>query len=508
MSTAHDFGGHKTLLIIMDGWGLNKDYEGNAITRAKTPNYDKLWQDYPTATLEASGEAVGLPEGQMGTSEVNHFTIGAGKIVFQDLVRINHAIDDGSFGQNGALIETLDHVKNKQSTLHLMGLLSDGGVHSHLNHFTALIKAAKAAGVKEVCVHAFTDGRDTGPQSSLGYIQALEAEMAKIGVGEIVSLIGRYYAMDRDHNWDRTNLAYHLLTERDGEKFSSATKAAQASHQAGVTDEFIKPSVIDSKLGDRAIISAGDGLIFVNFRNDRPRQLTETFLKHDLDNLCFTTMTRYNPFFNTRVMFEPQDIELCLGQVISEAKLKQVRITETEKFAHMTYFLNCKHEEPFEGEDRVMFDSYSDIPTHDHRPEMRVHDISKELIGQLERGDHQVIFTNLCNPDMVGHTGNIPAAIAACEAVDGALGEIIPVALANNYTVLLTADHGNADEMLDEETGEVITSHSLNPVPFILISEHFSELKRRSGLLIDIAPTILSLLDLPKPQGMAGESFI
>lgn len=508
MSKTTDFNGQKTMLIVLDGWGLNKDYEGNAITRAKTPTFDRLWQEYSTATLEASGESVGLPEGQMGTSEVNHFTIGAGKIVFQDLVRINHAIDNEDFAHNKALKATLEHVKKNDSTLHLMGLLSDGGVHSHLNHFVALLKAAKLAGVQQVCVHAFSDGRDTAPQSSLGYIQALESEMEKIGIGEIVSLVGRYYAMDRDHNWDRTNLAYHLLTERDGEKFSSATKAATASHQAGITDEFIKPCVIETKLGDKAKVQPGDGLVFVNFRNDRPRQLTETFLKHDLENLFFTTMTRYNPFFKTHVMFDPQDVELCLGQVISEAGLKQVRITETEKFAHMTYFLNCKHEEPFEGEDRVMFDSYSDIPTHDHRPEMRVHDIAKEIVGQLERGDHQAIFTNLCNPDMVGHTGNIPAAIAACEAVDQALATIIPVALANDYTVLLTADHGNADKMLDEETGEVITSHSLNPVPLILISKHFSELKRRSGLLIDLAPTIISMLGLEKPQGMTGESFI
>lgn len=492
----------------MDGWGLYKDYPGNAISLAKKSFYDKLWQTMPVATLEASGESVGLPEGQMGTSEVNHFTIGAGRVIFQDLVRINRSIDDGSFNNNPAFLSSFDHVKKNNSALHLMGLVSDGGVHSHINHFKALLRAAKSHGINEIYVHAFTDGRDTSPNSATRYIQELEAEMKELGVGVVASVVGRYYAMDRDKNWDRTNLAFKLLTEAEGETFSDPIKAIQASHNQKVTDEFIKPCAIKPSSGESHIIKDGDGVIFVNYRNDRPRQLTEIFLKHGFKNLHFVTMAQYNPLYDVEVAFPLEEISTSVGKALSLAGKKQLRITETEKFAHMTFFLNCKHEDVYEGEDRIMFDSYSDIATHDQRPEMRAPDIADEIVNNIKLEKYDVIFSNICNADMVGHTGNIPAAVKAVEAVDSALAKIVPVAQKHGYTVMITADHGNADQMLDEETGDVITSHSLNPVPFILVSDQYKKIKRRNGTLVDFAPTILTMLNIEIPDEMTGESFV
>ncbi|MCA9368658.1 MAG: 2,3-bisphosphoglycerate-independent phosphoglycerate mutase [Pseudomonadales bacterium] len=498
----------KVMLIILDGWGLNKKYPGNAIELAHTPYFDKLWKERPAATLEASGESVGLPEGQMGTSEVNHFTIGAGRVMFQDLVRVNHSIDDESFFKNAALLGAFDHVKKNNSKLHLFGLISDGGVHSHLDHFKAILKAAKKANVQEVYLHAFTDGRDTAPRGGRKYMAELEATMRELGVGKVATLVGRYFAMDRDKNWDRTNVAFKLITELEGQEFSSVDAALEASYNSDVTDEFVKPAFITPSTGEKTVVADGDAVFFVNFRNDRPRQLTEVFLKHGFNNLYFATMTQYHPLYEVEVAFPPQSLETTLGQTLSDAGKKQLRITETEKFAHVTFFLNCKHEDAYEGEDRVMFDSYSDIPTHDHRPEMRASDIATELVKTAELETHDAIFVNFCNADMVGHTGNIPAAIKACEAVDEALKKVVPAALEHGYTVLITADHGNADEMLDEETGDMITSHSLNIVPFILVSNEEVELVRKSGTLIDIAPTMLTLMGLEIPRSMTGESFV
>ncbi|MFZ5376196.1 MAG: 2,3-bisphosphoglycerate-independent phosphoglycerate mutase [Patescibacteria group bacterium] len=501
----------KVMLMILDGWGLNKSYHGNAISLAKKPFYDKLWKDHPSAVIEASGESIGLPEGQMGTSEVNHMIIGAGKIFFQDLVRINRSIDSGEFGAIKAFQDAFAHVKKHKSHLHLMGLVSDGGVHSHINHFKALLAAAKKAGISQVYVHAFTDGRDTSPTSGVKYIQELEDEMRQLGVGKIASVVGRYYAMDRDKNWDRVNMAFQMLTEGKGESFSSAIKAIQASYQKNITDEFIQPAVVEATSGDRHTIEENDALVYVNFRSDRARQLSEVFLKHGFDNLFFATMAQYNPNYAVEVAFPPEEIEVTLGQVLSDAGLKQLRIAETEKFAHLTFFLNCKRELAYEGEDRMMFDSYSDIPTHDHRPEMRTPDLAEELVKTLEMEKYEMIFTNWCNADMIGHTGNIPAAIKGIETIDAGLAKVIPVAIKHGYDVLITADHGNADEMLDEETGEMITSHSVHPVPLILVSadgDNCKVFQRKSGLLRDIAPTILTLLGQEIPRGMNGESFV
>jgi 2,3-bisphosphoglycerate-independent phosphoglycerate mutase len=495
----------KVLLAVLDGWGINQAYPGNAIAQAMTPFYDSLLEKYPHTELDASGQEVGLPVGQMGTSEVNHFAIGAGRVVFQDLVRINQAIEDESFYQNQAFLETFAHVKKYDSALHVWGLVSDGGVHSLQTHVVAVVEAAKRAGLKKVYVHAVTDGRDTSPISGAGFVEKLEASLADLGVGKIVSVVGRYYAMDRDKNMDRTDLAFELYMNGRGEKFASTTAAIQASYEAEVTDEFIKPAVI----GDEAqVVAENDGLIMVNFRNDRPRQITQRFLGKGPQNLLVTTMTTYQPDFQTEIAYPLIGVDESLGKSISDAGLRQLRITETEKFAHLTFFLNCKREEPFENEDRFMFDSNSDVPTHDLKPEMRALDISQKIVDDIREESHEVIFTNLCNADMVGHTGNITATIKACEVIDQALSEIVPVALEHGYSVMITADHGNAEEMLTTGDEVMVTSHSCNPVPFILISNEYQSLAKDGGKLADMAPTILKILGLETPAKMTGQSFV
>lgn len=498
----------KVLLIILDGWGINHDYEGNAITRAKTPTWDKLWKDYPHAILNVSGEDVGLPDGQMGTSEVNHYTIGAGRIAYQDLVKINNAIKTGTYADNPVFVKAFDHVKKFHSTLHIKGLLSPGGVHSHQDHIFALLKAAAKHGVTKVYLHLYTDGRDVLPKSAKKYVQELEDKISEIGVGKIASIGGRYYAMDRDHNWDRIDKAFDILTKKGGRRFKSAQEAIDASYEAGQTDEYIEPAHIEVEPGEEGCISTDDAVIFVNFRNDRPRQITERLLEKGPKNLFFATMTQYSPNYPVAVAFPPESIDRTLGEVLSEHGVKQLRITETEKFAHLTFFLNCKREEAFEGEDRIMLDSYSDIKTHDEKPEMRAPDIAKMIASDIESENHQVIMTNICNGDMVGHTSNIKATINGVEAVDKALAEIIPVAQKHGFDIMITADHGNAEEMIDEKTGEHLTQHSLNPVPLVFISKKHPSLNRGEGLLSDIAPTMLTLLALPVPKEMTGKSFV
>jgi len=498
----------KVLTIILDGWGLNKAYEGNAIHLAKTPFYDKLWHSYPRAVFQASGESVGLPEGQMGTSEVNHLTIGSGRVAFQDLVRINKDIQNKSFYDNPAFIKAFEHVKKHNSTLHIKGLLSTGGVHSHQDHVKALLTAAKKYGISKVYIHVFTDGRDVLPKSALEYITSLEETVKELGIGKIATVGGRYYAMDRDHNWERTDKAFLALTGKGERKYKTASEAIAAAYREGETDEFITPRQIEVGPGEDGFIASNDAVIFVNFRNDRTRQLVERFLEKGPENLHYVTMTRYHPDYNVNIAYPPISITHPIGEELAAAGFKQLRITETEKFAHLTFFLNCKREEAYEGEDRMMLDSYSDIKTHDERPEMRAPDIARQIIQDIHTGIHPVIFTNLCNADMVGHTGNIPAAIKACETIDTALSEIVPVAQKNGYHVIVTADHGNSDEMIDERSGEVLTSHSLNPVPFILVSDDHKKLTKDEGNLTDIAPTMLTLLKLKKPVEMTGDSLV
>jgi 2,3-bisphosphoglycerate-independent phosphoglycerate mutase len=498
----------KVLLMILDGWGLYKKYPGNAIELAKKPFYDSLIKKYPHAVIETSGEAVGLPEGQMGTSEVNHLTIGAGRIAYQDLVRINKDAREGAFEKNSAFLAAFKHVKENNSVLHIKGLLSPGGVHSHQEHIVALVRAASNQGVKRVFLHMFTDGRDTLPRSAKEYVSFLETELQKIGVGKIASLSGRYYAMDRDHNWDRTDKAFSVLTEKGGKRFHSAIEALEASYAAGVNDEFLEPVKIEVESGEDGCVSSNDAVIFVNFRNDRPRQLTERFIEKGPRNVKFVTMTQYDPKYPVTVAFPLTKIDHTLGQTLSEHGIKQLRITETEKFAHLTFFTNCKQEEAYEGEDRIMLDSYSDIKTHDERPEMRAEDIARMIAGDIISESHSVIMTNICNGDMVGHTTKIDATIKAIEAVDKALSICVPVALEHGFTVLITADHGNAEEMIDEPSGELLSQHSTNPVPLIVASKKELSIVRTKGLLSDIAPTILTLLQLSIPKEMTGKSFV
>ena len=493
------------VLVIMDGWGLAPASKTNGVSVGKTPHYDKYMKEYPHARLKADGESVGLPVGQMGTSEVNHLTIGAGRVIYQDLVKINKEIETEAIFENEVLVEALEKAKANKVKLHLIGLLSDGGVHSHIDHFKALLQMSKKHDLNKVFVHAFTDGRDTLATSGKKYIAELEREMKALNTGKLATLVGRYFAMDRDHNWERTDKAYDLLVSNNGKEFSSAKAAIEESYELGITDEFVEPAVINSA-GDSKI-EEGDVVIFVNFRIDRPRQLTERFIQKGPET-HFVTMTRYNPLYAVKVAYPPTELSNSLGEFLSEAGIKQLRVTETEKFAHLTFFLNCKREEAYEGEDRIMFDSYSDIPTHDHRPEMRAADVAGQVVEAIEKGTHQVIFTNICNPDMVGHTGNFPAIVKAVEATDDAIGKIVSAAKKHHYDVIITADHGNAEETVDEKTGEPKTSHSLNPVPCIFVSESYKKLNKKDGTLIDLAPTIIEMLGLKTPPEMEGESLV
>jgi 2,3-bisphosphoglycerate-independent phosphoglycerate mutase len=499
---------NKVILVIMDGWGHSTNLVGNAIAAAKTPNFDAYWNEYPHALLEASGESVGLPEGQMGTSEVNHMTIGAGRVIFQDLVKINKAIENDELAQNHAIMQTLEHVKAHNSTLHLKGLVSPNGVHSHQNHFYGLLSLAKRVGVQKVLVHVFTDGRDTLPKSAKTYIKELEDFMEKLGLGRIASISGRYYAMDRDNNWDRIDLAYDAMTKGSGARFTSALDAIEEAYNRDETDEFIQPAIIEKEAGEWGAVSTNDAIIFVNYRSDRAVQLTKKFLQSDIENLRYTTMTQYHEEFQCEIAFPPEKVENTLGEVISAAGLKQLRITETEKFNHVTYFFNSKKSEALEGEDRIMLDTHSDIKTHDMKPEMRAYDITQQIVMDMEADMHDVIISNLCNPDMVGHTANMPAVITAVETVDNCIKQIVDMGLKKGFTVILTADHGNAEELIDEASGGPKTSHTLNPVPCIVISKEKVALSKETGVLSDIAPTILDILNLPKPQEMTGTTLL
>lgn len=489
----------RVCLVILDGWGIRDREEGNAIRQAFTPHFERLWHEQPHAVLQASGEAIGLPKNQIGTSETGHMTIGSGRVLFQDLVRINQAITSGEFFNNKEILRLMNEVKKKKTTLHLLGLVSDGGVHSHYSHLYALLKMAKDLGLKKVVVHAFTDGRDTRTKSGLGFIEDLERQ------AEIASISGRYYAMDRDHNWGRTDRVYKMLV---GPHFAKASLGAalmiSKSYKASITDEFIKPT----RTKDFKPIKSGDGAIFFNFRNDRPRQLLKRFLEKGPAGVDWLTMTRYKPEYPVGVAFPPIELSNCLGEVLAKNKIRQLRVTETEKFAHLTFFLNCKREEPFEDEDRILLDSNSDIKTHDEKPEMRAEAITLEIIQAMKDKTHEVIFGNLCNADMVGHTGNFKAAIKGIEIIDQCLGKISQTAKENNYDLMITADHGNAEEMTDEKTGEMLTAHTLNPVPLIIQTEKFNQLKQHEGSLADIAPTLLKLLEIEQPKEMTGGSLV
>ncbi|MDQ7032915.1 MAG: 2,3-bisphosphoglycerate-independent phosphoglycerate mutase [Desulfonauticus sp.] len=499
-----------TLLLILDGYGLAQPGPGNAIALASTPNLDKLFSRYPHTTLKACGKSVGLPEGQMGNSEVGHLNLGAGRIVDQDIVRINKAIEDGSLCENPVLNALIARTKNTTGRIHLLGLLSDGGVHSLQTHVYALVKCLKSKGIHSVYIHCFLDGRDTPPQSAQKYVKELKDFLEQEQIGQIASLSGRYYAMDRDKHWERTQLAYDCLVSGKGRKANCPLQAIDTAYKQGETDEFIKPTVIE---GVDGTLQDGDGILFFNFRADRIRQICQSlfdpnfkeFEREKFPNLYIVTMTEYEHNFSLPVLFPPLVLKNILGEVVSHLGLKQLRIAETEKYAHVTYFFNGGQETPFEGEDRILVPSPREVATYDQKPEMSVFEVADKLKQAIKTKQYDLYICNFANLDMVGHTGIIPAVIKACEAVDSCVGKVVEAMLSIGGQVILTADHGNAEDMLDGQKPK--TSHSTNPVPFILISENMCP-KLKPGKLGDVAPTILHLWDIDKPKEMTGLSLL
>ncbi|WP_425058427.1 2,3-bisphosphoglycerate-independent phosphoglycerate mutase [Sporomusa carbonis] len=502
-------------LLILDGWGIGRDDdEFNAIVKAGTPHMKLLTELYPATALTCSGEAVGLPEGQMGNSEVGHLNIGSGRIIYQELTRISKAIRDGGFYTNPVLSQVCEQTKASDGALHLLGLVSDGGVHSHLTHVYALLELAKRHGLDKVYVHAFLDGRDVPPSSAIEYITALENEMAKIGVGKIATVSGRYYAMDRDKRWERTEKAYAALVYRQGVDADNAVTAVEAAYKDGKTDEFVLPTVIRS-CGDCGI-KANDGVVFFNFRPDRARQLTRALTdagfdgferQHGFFPLHFASMTQYDESFDVPVAFPPTRPTNTLGEVFSQAGLTQLRIAETEKYAHVTYFFNGGEEQPFPGEDRLLIPSPK-VATYDLKPEMSALEVTDHVINAIKAGKYDLIILNFANGDMVGHTGIMDAAVNAVTTVDTCIGRIVDAMRDQGGITLITADHGNAEVMRNPDTGEPFTAHTTNQVPFIMVSEAHRHSKLRQGILADIAPTVLDLAGIAQPAEMTGKSLL
>ncbi|MEW6409252.1 MAG: 2,3-bisphosphoglycerate-independent phosphoglycerate mutase [Nitrospirota bacterium] len=503
------------ILVVLDGWGNNTKIEGNAIALSNIPFYNSILK-YPVSELDASGEAVGLPEGQMGNSEVGHLNLGAGRIVYQDYTRINRAIKNRDFFNNEALLSAMRTSKDNGSALHLMGLLSDGGVHSHIDHLIALLDMAKENSLSKVFVHAFLDGRDTPPSSALSFIKKLLEHMADGRTGEIGTIMGRYYAMDRDKRWERVKMAYDAIVLGEGRIRRFEDEAIEYGYSHGETDEFIFPSVITTTDGKpRGIISDGDAVIFFNFRADRARELTRALTEKEFDgfqrgnipNLSrFVTMTSYDERFTHPVAFPPEVLSSIFAEVISRHGLKQLRIAETEKYAHVTYFFNGGEEVSFEGEDRCLIPSPRNVSTYDKKPEMSALEVTDEVVKRIESRQYDFILLNYANPDMVGHTGSLQAAIAACEAIDKCLQRVVTAVENIGGIAIITSDHGNCEEMIDKITGEPHTAHTTNPVPFILLKKGVR--LRGKGILADVAPTILEIMGLDKPLEMSGESLI
>jgi 2,3-bisphosphoglycerate-independent phosphoglycerate mutase len=503
------------VLVILDGWGIGRDEPGNAVLHARTPTMDRLWADYPHATLLTSGEAVGLPAGQMGNSEVGHTNMGAGFVVYQWLTRIDLAVANGEFAANPALNGAIERAVDNGGTLHLLGLVSDGGVHSHIQHLIALLRLAKSHGLAadHVVVHAFTDGRDTAPDSGLGFLRDLERAMASIGAGRVGTVSGRYYAMDRDHRWERTQRAYDAIVHGSGERAGSAEEAVTRAYAAGISDEFIPPTVIDDGSGP-ATIRAGDSAVFFNFRADRGRQLSEALVGEAfggwqrgprIPSLHLVTMARYEDGLEAEVAFAPMDVTNPLARVVSEAGLAQFHTAETEKYPHVTFFFNGGREEPFPGESRVLIPSPK-VATYDLQPEMSAPELTDVIVGAIESGQYQLIVVNYANGDMVGHTGVLNAAVAAIETVDTCLARVIAATRERDGVALVTADHGNAEEMIDRETGAPMTAHTTNPVPVVLVAPDDHPLRRarlrQGGRLSAVAPTMLALMGIAVPDSM------
>ena len=496
----------KVILIILDGWGLSDEKEYNAIAQAKTPNFDQLWNNFPHSRLEASGKSVGLPEGQMGNSEVGHLNIGAGRIVYQDLEKINKAIEENMLEKNPLLVSAFEKVKKYNSTLHIKGLISPGGVHSHANHLYSLINLAKKAGVPRIFIHAFTDGRDTPPKSAEKYISELENVCKNSGIACVASVSGRYYAMDRDNNWERTQCAYNAIAKGEGKKYDSALEAIRGSYEAGKTDEFIEPCVLPAANGKTCEVTDHDAMIFLNFRSDRARQLAKKFSEEcHAEDFTYITMTDYGGSSPKNVLFGGENIEDNLAEVVSKNNLKQFHVAETEKFAHATYFFNGGREEPYSGEERKLIPS-NKVATHDLAPEMKAKEITNEIITAVKKGECHFIVANFANMDMVGHTGKIKETITAAETIDSNLGKIIKAVEKSDYILVITADHGNAEKMFDPETNQAHTAHTGSMVPFIVVEKGLN--LSQKGKLADVAPTILQIMGVEKPKAMTGGSLI
>lgn len=503
--------GSPTLLLILDGWGIAPEGNGNAVKLANTPVLDGLFDKYPNTQLKCSGRAVGLPDGFMGNSEVGHTNIGAGRVVYQDMTRIDIAIEKEELAARPAISSLMDKVKAGSGRLHYMGLLSDGGVHSHINHLFALLEVARDAGVKEVLVHAFMDGRDTSPTSGKGYMKQLQDKMAEIGIGKVATVSGRYYSMDRDKHYERNEFSYKTLVLGEGVEISDPVQGVVEAYAAGETDEFIKPrfvSGVDGRIKD------GDGVFFFNFRADRARQLCRVLALSDFIEferpvtpaLCdFVTMTQYEADFPFSTAFPPLSIANPIGEVVAGKGLKQLRIAETEKYAHVTYFMNGGREEPFLGEDRILIPSPREVATYDQKPQMSAEEVTEKLIAALPM--YPLCICNLANLDMVGHSGIIPAAIKACETVDACVGKIVEAVEKLGGSVFLTADHGNAEEMIDADGGPQ-TAHSLNNVPLVFIGDSLKDSKPVEGALCDIAPTILKHMGIETPEDMTGKNLL
>lgn len=505
-----------TVLMILDGYGLSDKVNGNAVAEAKTPVMDKLMAEYPFVRGNASGMAVGLPEGQMGNSEVGHLNMGAGRIVYQDLTKITKSIQDGDFFENEALLAACENVKKNDSSLHMFGLVSDGGVHSHNTHIYGLLELAKRQGISKVYVHCFLDGRDTPPESGKGYVQELSDKMKEIGTGEIASVMGRYYAMDRDNRWDRVELAYNALVKGEGNMAEDAVEAVQKSYDDGKSDEFVIPAVVTKDGKPVATIKDNDSVIFFNFRPDRAREITRVFCADEFDGfdrgerihttyVCFTEYDVTIP--NKLIAFHKTEITNTFGEFLAANHLTQARIAETEKYAHVTFFFNGGVEEPNEGEDRILVKSPK-VATYDLKPEMSAYEVCDKLVEAIRSQKYDVIIINFANPDMVGHTGVEEAAVKAIEAVDECVGKTVDAIKEVNGQMFICADHGNAEQLIDDETGEPFTAHTTNQVPFIIVNADPSYGLREGGCLADIAPTLIEMMGMKQPDEMTGKSLL
>ena len=502
-----------TMLMILDGFGINENEKGNAVKLANTPNIDKLMKTCPTTQIYTSGMQVGLPDGQMGNSEVGHTNIGAGRIVYQELTKITKSIEDGDFFSIPELVEAIENCKKNHSKLHILGLLSDGGVHSHIRHLFALLELAKRKDFEDVYVHCFLDGRDTPPASGESYIAKLEEKMKEKGVGKIASISGRFYAMDRDKRWQRVQKAYDALVNGVGNKATSAISAIEASYQKEVFDEFVEPTVIYSGDSPVATIQNNDSVIYFNFRPDRAREITRTLVDPDFKEfetkkmkLYFVCFRQYDETIpNVEIAFKPETLKNTFGEYISNLGLTQLRIAETEKYAHVTFFFNGGEEKQYPGEDRILVPSPK-VETYDMQPEMSAEEVTVKVVEAIKSGKYNVIILNYANPDMVGHTGSLEAAIKAIEKIDDCVQRVVDAVKEQGGELLITADHGNAEQMIDYKTGEPHTAHTTNPVPLILVGK--DDVKLKSGKLADLAPTMLDMMGIEKPEQMTGNSLI